>query len=591
MQDEQKTESIRDLIYAIDKKDIYLPEFQRDFVWDLTRTYDLFDSLVQDIFIGPIIYGKPLFAITVREFDDRPRTGSDSKRKIERYELTKSKIDQYTLTRNIRLVLDGQQRITSLFRSLKGIDKVYFIVDEQTKTPPLKIENLSSVFGCISGKENDNQLSIRFDFVWNVMNDKFRRESEKIEIFHNTQYFKKVVNSFPPDKIKKWEDFFLLLVDKLSDLLKSEKLLTYYLLNTDTKRFTLFFERSNSRAIPLSFIDILSAKIFHGFNLRKKNEEFDDTNPSISLDTDMIIRVMAFHHSNGSDISKSYILNNLTADLFNEKWDELTGLYKTTVTWLIDNFYFVSLDWLPYQTLLLGCMLFVNSLPSKVFSSMTTSQLELFNLWYWSSIFSQRYSQQSGDSILSDANVLTKIATDQLFLPDKSFFSKLRCSLENSDDLYIINKKGNAIYKGALCLINFSQKGYKDLNNGSNISFLSEKIDDHHIFPREYLKNKYSNDNLEYELIDSIANRMLIPKITNIKIGKKKPSKYLKEISDKNNALRNCLETHLIPTDIVDGKYDDNYIDFIDKRSSQIYELILLHTDKVRDKYMKLVND
>ena len=45
MQDEQKTESIKNLINAIDKHDIYLPEFQRDFVWDLTRTYDLFDSL------------------------------------------------------------------------------------------------------------------------------------------------------------------------------------------------------------------------------------------------------------------------------------------------------------------------------------------------------------------------------------------------------------------------------------------------------------------------------------------------------------------------------------------------------------------
>ena len=97
--------------------------------------------------------------------------------------MTKDKIDQLSLTRNIRLILDGQQRITAIFRSLKGIDKVYFIVDEVIKIPPNKITNLSDVFGCISGKESETQLSIRFDFVWNVMNDKFRRENEKIAYF------------------------------------------------------------------------------------------------------------------------------------------------------------------------------------------------------------------------------------------------------------------------------------------------------------------------------------------------------------------------------------------------------------------------
>ena len=46
------------------------------------------------------------------------------------------------------------------------------------------------------------------------------------------------------DAKKRWEDFYLILIDKLADLLKSEKLLTYYLLNTDTKRFTLFLKEA-----------------------------------------------------------------------------------------------------------------------------------------------------------------------------------------------------------------------------------------------------------------------------------------------------------------------------------------------------------
>jgi hypothetical protein len=48
-----------------------LPEFQRDFRWELSRTYDLFDPLISEIFIGTIIYGKPSFGMTLREIDDR----------------------------------------------------------------------------------------------------------------------------------------------------------------------------------------------------------------------------------------------------------------------------------------------------------------------------------------------------------------------------------------------------------------------------------------------------------------------------------------------------------------------------------------
>jgi len=55
----EQTQSLKQLILDIDDKKIFLPEFQRDFVWEISKTYDLFDSLVKDIFIGAIIYGIP----------------------------------------------------------------------------------------------------------------------------------------------------------------------------------------------------------------------------------------------------------------------------------------------------------------------------------------------------------------------------------------------------------------------------------------------------------------------------------------------------------------------------------------------------
>ncbi|MCU0288516.1 MAG: DUF262 domain-containing protein [Acidobacteria bacterium] len=122
-----KTESIVDVIKGIEKGCIVLPEFQRDFVWEIGRTYDLFDSLVKNIFIGSIIYGVPSFDITTRAIDTRPRKGKDSRKKLKTTSHKKADINQKVKTSGFRLLLDGQQRLTSIYRALKGKDTVWFI--------------------------------------------------------------------------------------------------------------------------------------------------------------------------------------------------------------------------------------------------------------------------------------------------------------------------------------------------------------------------------------------------------------------------------------------------------------------------------
>jgi len=67
------TGSLLDIVKGIRAQTIMLPEFQRDFLWELDQTYDLFDSLIRNIFVGTIIYGKPSFAMTLREIDVRPQ--------------------------------------------------------------------------------------------------------------------------------------------------------------------------------------------------------------------------------------------------------------------------------------------------------------------------------------------------------------------------------------------------------------------------------------------------------------------------------------------------------------------------------------
>jgi Protein of unknown function DUF262 len=89
----QKTESIYQLVEDIAKDRVALPEFQRDFVWDVEKTFDLFDSFVKDIFVGSLIYGVPSFEITVRELDSRPRSGKGSRGRLKLSSYTREQIE------------------------------------------------------------------------------------------------------------------------------------------------------------------------------------------------------------------------------------------------------------------------------------------------------------------------------------------------------------------------------------------------------------------------------------------------------------------------------------------------------------------
>jgi hypothetical protein len=148
----------------------------------------------------------------------------------------------------------------------------------------------------------------------------------------------------------------------------------------------------------------------------------------------------------------------------------------------------------------------------------------------------------------------------------------------SKDDILSLVKKQSAIYKGVLNLLNYRAGGLIDWNNTSRLSFNS-RLEDHHIFPSGYLRDKYKDNEELLEYVDCVANRTLIPKLTNIKIGKKPPSVYLTELRSKNPRIIESLENHSIPNpkDFVDGLYDDFYADFLDERAEALFQLVQKH--------------
>jgi len=110
---------VSDIIRQVNR-DIYLPAIQREFVWGTDRIERLFDSIMADFPIGSFLYWKleqknkdewPVYEF-IRDFDVESPHNAPA--------------NMAGIMKDITLVLDGQQRITSLYIGLKGSYRYFY---------------------------------------------------------------------------------------------------------------------------------------------------------------------------------------------------------------------------------------------------------------------------------------------------------------------------------------------------------------------------------------------------------------------------------------------------------------------------------
>jgi len=580
-----QTESLLDIVKGIDNRSIMLPEFQRDFRWEIEQTFDLFDSISKDIFIGTIIYGKPAFGMTLREIDKRPRRGENSRSKLSTKALTTDEIKQEGHTKNLRIVLDGQQRITSIYRALTGIggDKVHLILNDFLSFDDLRTKTLETATKAFSGAADAKSVSV-------LLSDAYRAEIEMLEQDEldeqfNSSPYGRFLTDTDPSKLKDARRAYRWGIAKLRDLYKQQKLVAYYLLDMNLDKFCLFFERSNSRGILLNFTDILAAKLYSGFNLRKRIEEYESRN-SFRLNREVIIRAIAYirgttEEKNGSGghvvaIDKKDILERLEAKHFTAHWEDVCGYYNDVLHYLTGQQFVLSQDWIPSENLILPLMMFRRKI--RGFDQMNEQQRRFVEFWFWASVFSNRYAGSSNETIIEDSGVLELIAKNEK-IPAR-YCERMRSRVDTADDLFSYTKRASIIYRGVLNLLSYHNRGLRSWNNGDVLK-ADMPLEGHHIYPRAYVMQAYPNIKLDVpqaeaeELVDSVVNITLIPKLTNIRIGKKPPSAYLTELRISNPLLTQCLESHLVnPAIMNDSSWDKNFKQFLDERGAKMVALI-----------------
>lgn len=564
----QETRSILELVDAITNKKLLLPEFQRDFRWPIEKTLTLFDSINRNLFIGSLILARPKFDLACKEFDLRERGSRRHKPKPKQYK--QSKFDD----EGIYTLLDGQQRATSIYRALLGKDDIYYVFQEFSKlksvefydsTEEKKQENIG-IEDYISNVDDrppkDEILHVRVSDLYEYRD---RREKNFIEDIIEPQLSDYSISSEEKEVAREFAGS--LFADFLGKILMNYKLLSVQLLNMPLDKFCLFFERSNSKGMTLSFVDIINAKVYVDFKLSRaitkaKNEHSRFTDSLV----DPLVRYI--NYIENREVTKTSILESLNGQHLNEHWETCARDIDYIQKWLEDSDWIYKVEELPYRSMLLPLLSFYQNIPNKEFTQVKQRHLDQLKFWFYASLIDSRYAGGGHGStnvvIKNDCKALGELAKGTDISAD--FWSKFRLTF-SFENLKRTDNEKSASFTGLLYYM-WSKNKFKNFENDAVVS-MSAKTDFHHVFPDKYLDDKFGVNSDEYDLVDSVLNKVKINKISNIKIGKKSPKTYLDEIrSSKNPNIEESLESHKIDfaKDLADGKYDSNYLQFLKLR-------------------------
>ena len=154
-----ESKCIRDVILDNINRDLYLPAIQREYVWNTNMVEKLFDSIMGEYPISSFLFWKIkeenkkdwVTYKFINDFDSESPHNDDA--------------DLSGINKDIYLVLDGQQRLTSLFIGLKGSYSFFYYRKRKT------FLYLNLLKEPIKNQDNPDELTYQFHFRENPSGD------------------------------------------------------------------------------------------------------------------------------------------------------------------------------------------------------------------------------------------------------------------------------------------------------------------------------------------------------------------------------------------------------------------------------------
>ncbi len=515
MQAEPQSVPFTSLMNEIENGTIKIPQFQRQFVWPKQKSADLIDSMLKGYPIGTFILWKT-------------RESLRSVRNVGDALLPPTPDGDFT-----EYVLDGQQRLTSLFAAIKG----------------LKIERDGSIddFADIW-----IELSASDDSTVVILDPEQRDSHDLIRVVDLVNGSLKSLFKYPEKHHERLSD----LKARISAYTFSTILLKEAAIDIATEIFT----RINVTARPLSVFEIMVAKTFDArcsFDLAEEYELLVTRLSDVNYDTVSSAAVLQTVSAIiAKDCDKQAILK-LNKQKFIATWPVAVDAIERTVDYFRGFFRIPVSALLPYGALIVPFAYFFAQHKDKPIGDMQKRLQDFF----WRVALTGRYSYSLESKLYQDLRHIDTILADSLPIYDHPVDLSYEFILENG-----VFNAGRSYIKGLLCILAHAQP--KSFSDGAHVTISNDWLKQansknyHHFFPRAFLQKQIGDD----WRINHIANITIVDDFLNKRmIRDKAPSKYMTQFARHNKDLAETMQSHLIDLDKF-GVWDDDYERFIISR-------------------------
>ena len=571
--------SVRELVGMINQGELRLPELQRRYVWPATRVRDLLDSLYRGYPSGTILVWETSEDVPSRDLAIEQHVSAFGGHK---------------------LLLDGQQRLTSLSAVLRGeplrfknrvrpVD-IAFNLDHPDGPPTEVME--------VEDDEPSADLSLDDD---TELNGDARSVQERVQnrtfvvswrALLTDPHWVKVSDIFNPH-IRDWDLLKKLvsspadpLYDRYSERLQRvRKIGDYqYVMHVIERDLTYeevaeIFVRVNSLGMKLRGSDLAMAQITARWQgSLDMFEEFAEECEKLwfSFDPGLLVRTLVVF---ATGQSRFRTVASISVPTLKESWEKAKEGIRFAINFLRTN------AGIEDESLLSSPLLVIPIAVLAVNQRFQLTDDDERNLLHWLFVANATgyYSRGSSETLL-DVDLSTVLRRDggprELLDLVKQRYGRIRFSAAD----FAGRSSRNPLFQTAYLAVKHA--GAKDWRSGLGLSLTHSGkyhyIQTHHIFPKALTQDYESSE------VNEIANLAFISGGQNRAIGSKSPETYLPEIV--NNRGIEALLAQGIPAD-PDMWKAENFRAFLEYRRAELARMVNVFLDGVVNEGSRATTD
>jgi len=553
---------ISSLITQIDNKEIVLPAIQRDFVWNENRITMMFDSIMRGYPLGITLLWETYLNIKYREFNEDYQ--SDSKYSFK---------DNESGNR-LKLVLDGQQRLQSLFIALNG-----------------RLNNKSLYFDLLSGKQADDFREVFFIFRFLTTSNASEinkttierkkenqkngnNEEERIPLFVSV---KKVLNSSPESRLilknKFKKDFILTDEEVLRLELNMNKLIHSITNDPNVLKVSTIdenkpkdsqdrktesdileaFVRINRQGITLSRSDLIFSML--KLNWKESSEELPEfikeinEGNNLGIDIDFVIRSLFTVSDLGSKFDVDLLRKHSNVKKVKANYEKTCNAIRSLVDFMEDKCNILNSNLIGGYLNLIPLVYYLSYTPDNLVPNSEIAKMKkALYIFSFTRPFSRYGDSRIGKFIREELEPRSKKGDFSFPLDDSIWWANYWEGYTSFDT--------NLLQKNKQLTLHLLQGKL-----GTKVKYSKNAPELDHIFPKSTLKEK----GYDWGEINTFGNFWILAKTKNQNKSNKHPKKYFADVED------NILKKSLIDRDMLDFR---KYNSFIKWREEEILKKI-----------------